>query len=265
MLGTPARLASSLSTALTADDDVYFPIVALMPPSRDVRLADMRPVARAIEGEKPLLPFCVVESRLWGGPRARCITSTITNTSKFVSRLVCFGVPEAEFYAEEGMAAVSAGKRKNASEDVLEGSIVTDGEVACEVLELMGRDGKVRVQFNCECRLPFLVFQIKDVGRFCAVEVVAEGKDGTEYTLELSSRATVARVGRQKAALPLMLGKGWNYCCLDVEDILHTAFGAKLAFTTRVAVKSSCRISKVFFQDKRYEDRELPDFLRVIK
>ncbi len=172
---------------------------------------------------------------------------------------------ESEFYAEEGMAEAAAGRRKNTSEDVVEASIVTDGEIAAEALELMGRDGKVRLGFKCECSLPFLVLQLKDIGRFCAVELTVESRAGAEYTIELSSRASVARIGREKASLPLMIRPGWNYCCVDVEDVVHMAFGAHLAFTTGVTVKSSCRVARIFFQDKRYEDRELPAFLRVVK
>jgi len=174
-------------------------------------------------------------------------------------------IAEAEFYAEEGAAEAAAGKRKNASEDVVEASVVTDGELVADALELMARDGKVSVSFQCECSLPFLVLQLKDIGRFCSIEVTAESRGGEEHTLVYSSRATLARVGRTKATMPLMLSSGWNYLCLDVEDALHLAFGASLAVTTCVTVRSSCRLARVFFQDKRYEDRELPDFLRVLQ
>ena len=173
---------------------------------------------------------------------------------------------EAEFYAEEGEAEAAAGKKKVSSgEDIVEASIVKDGELGVEVLEMIGRGGIVRLTYNTECALPFLVLQIKDIGRFCSVEVTFESTDGQERTLTLSSKASVARVAKVTATLPLMLRQeSWNYCCLDVEDLAFTAFGSKLSCTTRVVVASSCRVARVFFQDKRYEDRELPAFLRVI-
>jgi hypothetical protein len=229
---SPSKLPHEAS-----ETDLHFPIVAIMPPSRDVAIADMRAVAKAIEG-------AYAHHTRTGAQRSTA---------------------EAEFYAEEQAEHAPGSRRINASEEVVEASVVKDGEIGADALEMVGGRTKVRLSFQCEIRLPFLVVHLKDIGKFCAFGVVCEARDGTELTLELRSNASLARVSSSKAVLPLILRPGWNYCCLDVEDIVHTAFGKVLALTTRVTVESSCRVSKVFFQDKRYEDRELPEFLRVIR
>ncbi|KAJ1407587.1 hypothetical protein B484DRAFT_309359, partial [Ochromonadaceae sp. CCMP2298] len=63
--------------------------------------------------------------------------------------------------------------------------------------------------------------------------------------------------------VPLEIQEGWQYLCIDLEDLLANAFGASYAMCREVTVCGSCRLSKLYFQSQMYADVELPKFLRV--
>ncbi len=44
-----------------------------------------------------------------------------------------------------------------------------------------------------------------------------------------------------------------------------TAFGAPYAYCKEVSVSSNVLLGRVYFQDRKYEDVELPPFLRVVQ
>ena len=64
--------------------------------------------------------------------------------------------------------------------------------------------------------------------------------------------------------LPLKIGKGWQMTCLDLVSLCKNAFGTEKPNTLAITVKGECRLSKIFFHNKRYSDAEMPPHLRSV-
>ena len=84
-------------------------------------------------------------------------------------------------------------------------------------------------------------------------------------TLEFSTRYSTTRVSASACKMPLLLDVGaWNYVCLDLQHLSNLAFGAPYNYCKEVTVTANVLIARVYFQDRKYEDVELPAFLRVV-
>jgi hypothetical protein len=64
--------------------------------------------------------------------------------------------------------------------------------------------------------------------------------------------------------MPLLLGPSWQYLNLDIADIVQRAFGTQYTSCRGVQVSGTCRVSKIYLQDREYADAELPSYLSVL-
>lgn len=162
---------------------------------------------------------------------------------------------EARFFQEKGKA-----------DELFEVNAFADKELGgAEVVELIGKG--VQVSFKCRCSLPYLVMHARDIGKFCEIGIEVVDTTGRVRTLTATTKSSLVRIkGGDTAQLPMVLEAGkWNLVVLDLDDLTKRAFGAEYQCCRKIVAKSDMRISKIFFQDLMYEDRQLPEFLRVIK
>lgn len=213
-------------------------IVALLPSAPDARLEDFQPIVSAQEGAwMELAP-----------PRAPpACRAPPASPPPLPTPAECV------YYAE------TAGTQEILSEV----EIVTDPLLEQPVVELLGP--QARLVIPCRADLPYLVLQLKDLNKFTSVEVAVVDDTKRVRRLKLSNRVSAARVDANTVTMPLLLEDGvWNYVCLDLPTLSSAAFGATFRYCKEVVVTSNVAVARVFFQDKRYEDAELPPFLRVI-
>ena len=163
----------------------------------------------------------------------------------------CWHLAEAAFYQEEGK-----------TEEPHEVAVFVDRELDTEVAELQG--SRTQLSFGCRCRLPYLVLQLRDMGKFLAFEIEVVDTDRRVRRIKVSNHQCTVRVSKDRASVPLKLQRGWNYICMDIEDMTEKAFGARFSFCRRVTLFATTRIARIFFQDMQYEDRQLPPWLRVL-
>ena len=147
--------------------------------------------------------------------------------------------------------------------DPSEAQVVKDDETKCEAIELYG--ARAVMEIPCRCELPYLVLQVKDVERFVSFTVTVVDHERRVRRLTVSNKQSMARVKAFECSMPLVLQTGWNYVCLDLADLTQRAFGTQYQRCKCVTLRSNCRVLRVYFQDRMYEDVELPAFLRVIK
>lgn len=144
-------------------------------------------------------------------------------------------------------------------------AIIREPELGFDVSAVDLASKSAELSFSCAVKLPVLSLHIKDVGRFLKLEItILDSGTGELRRLELSNKQSVLRVNATYASLPLELVSGWNLVRLDVARMARAAFGATYAGTTEITVFGVCRVAKVFFSDRAYEDAELPIFLRAI-
>lgn len=142
--------------------------------------------------------------------------------------------------------------------------IVKDAELGIDAIDLAGPQARIVVP--CRAPLRYLIAHIKDMGQFSTITVTVVDNQKRIRRLNFSSRTSHAKIEQDAASLPLLLeDHAWNYLCLDLENMCHVAFGAPYAYCKEVCVTATCALGRLFFTDKKYEDVELPPFLRVLQ
>mmetsp|Transcript_19545 Transcript_19545/g.26839 ORF Transcript_19545/g.26839 Transcript_19545/m.26839 type:complete len:180 (-) Transcript_19545:566-1105(-) len=134
---------------------------------------------------------------------------------------------------------------------------------AVSVIELIGNESKVL--FYTDCSRPLLVLYVKNIQRFLKIILLCEDDTGTEIKFEFSNNNSFVSVDKHgHCKLPLEIDFGWQYICMDLEDIVANACGTTFSICKEVTVCGSCRLLKMYFQSKRFADCELPNYLRLV-
>lgn len=140
--------------------------------------------------------------------------------------------------------------------------IELDLTAAVPTVELLGTDSKIRLFTDCE--RPMLAMHIKFIKRFMNMEIVVLDESHTERVFQLSNKTSFVTVTENICKAPIQVKDGWQYLLIDLEEIVANAFGTSYHKCVEVTISGSCRISKLYFQSKKYADIELPAFLRVV-
>ncbi len=148
-----------------------------------------------------------------------------------------------------------------------EANVVEDLELNADepqmVIELLGKESKIRVYVDCP--RPYLVLHFKTLRRFMNVDILCYDDKGVERLLQLSNKTSFVTVENNFVTMPFQTAPdGWQYAMFDLEDLLANAFGVSYDRCHSILISGSIRVSKLFFQSKKYADIELPAFLRVI-
>eukprot|EP01038_Epipyxis_sp_PR26KG_P004808 gene4808-6736_t len=115
-------------------------------------------------------------------------------------------------------------------------------------------------------------FELSAGGPVPVIEVLNKSKiifysdynSSEEKIFEMSNRSSFVTIDKTTCKLPLVVRDGWQYLCVEMDDLMTNAFGSTFVACREVIIHGSCRVSKIFFQSKKYADVELPAFLRVV-
>lgn len=58
--------------------------------------------------------------------------------------------------------------------------------------------------------------------------------------------------------MPMRLDEGWNQIQFNLSDFTRRAYGTNYIETLRVQIHANCRIRRIYFSDKLYDEEELP-------
>ena len=145
-------------------------------------------------------------------------------------------------------------------------NLVEDSELSIksppQVVEIMGPETKLI--FYPNCKRPLLAMHFKSMKRFVSFFITCVDDNKKKKCFEISNKNSFVTIDDFTCKMPLEIESGWQYVCLDLEELMGTAFGVSYAKCASVEIRGSCRLSKLFFQSQKYADIELPKFLRVI-
>lgn len=145
-------------------------------------------------------------------------------------------------------------------------SITEDKELSLtmppSVIELIGHESSIT--FFVDCSRQYLVVNFKSVDRFLTFVLTCVDDTGEMKNIVITNKASFITADRRSAKLPLQIEDGWQFLCIDLEDLLANAFSATFAACKEITVHGSCRISKLYFQSVLYSDVELPKYLRLL-
>ena len=144
-------------------------------------------------------------------------------------------------------------------------TIVDDFELllegGCPVLEITGKDSKMI--FYTESTLPLVCFQIKNIERYMGITLTMTDDIGESRVANFSTKSSIVTLDKNVINLPINIGEGWQYLCLDFRKLCNHGFGTNYSYCTEISVTGSCRLSKIFFESREFSDAELPEYLRV--
>ncbi|OQR85414.1 hypothetical protein THRCLA_10705 [Thraustotheca clavata] len=140
--------------------------------------------------------------------------------------------------------------------------IVHDIDLDEDVLELLG--GETRIVISTNNIMRYLVFFAKNLDAFFTFEIEVLDEKKEYRTLTITNARSLARVNASHVQMPLAFGKGWQYFYVDLQSVVHDAFGTQHVATVQLRLMASCRLLRVFFQDVKYSYAELPLDLAIL-
>eukprot|EP01039_Chlorochromonas_danica_P003911 gene3911-4274_t len=144
--------------------------------------------------------------------------------------------------------------------------LVPDSELhltnPAQVLEVNGLE--TSITFYPDCSRQYIAFYIKAKKRYLSFQLICLDEKQEHKVFQVSNKFSFITIDDNICKLPLDVGHGWQYICLDLEDLMANVFGSVYSRCLEVQVSGSCRLSKIYFQSHRYADIELPDYLRVV-
>lgn len=143
-------------------------------------------------------------------------------------------------------------------------NLIEDNEIQDKsVIELSGDDS--RITFYMSSNLPLISLHINSCSRFVFIVLIMRDTFGVERIVEISNRRSTLLVDGNTCKIPLSMGVGWQYMCLNADDIMSRAFGAQFDSFVEVTLAGGCKVSKMYLHGEPYADVQLPPFLRVAK
>ncbi|RLN88448.1 hypothetical protein BBJ28_00008990 [Nothophytophthora sp. Chile5] len=142
---------------------------------------------------------------------------------------------------------------------VLEDETVQEG-----VVQVLGTDAEL--VFPVRSIFRYLVLFVKNLELFLEFHVQVLDDSQTYRQFTVTNARSLARVDLSTCQLPLSFGSqpGWRYLCMDLQELTRQAFGTRHVTTTEVRVGGNCRLLRLFFQDERYADADLPAYLTFL-
>ena len=74
---------------------------------------------------------------------------------------------------------------------------------------------------------------------------------------------TTTRVKPFVCSMPMTMEDGWNQININLLDFTRKAYGTNYVETLRVQIHANCRIRRIYFSDKQYEEKDLPKEFRL--
>jgi len=141
--------------------------------------------------------------------------------------------------------------------------VVTDSETGKDALEV--NDGS-SASFPCQSSYRFLCLHLKNLDKFVHLTIFCQCSSGQIRQVVLTNKRSNVKIeGAASVFAPIVIGSGWQYVNVDLDDILLNSFGTHFLCATQVTISGSARVSKLFFQDEEYSDAELPPYLRLVQ
>ncbi|KAG0055330.1 hypothetical protein BGZ83_008970 [Gryganskiella cystojenkinii] len=118
-------------------------------------------------------------------------------------------------------------------------------------------------------KLPFLVFMVKNLGKYWTFEVTILDDRGEKRRFRASNFQTTTRVKPYITTMPMRMDPGWNQIQLNLADYTKRAYGTTYVETQRITIHANCRIRRIYFSDRLVPENELPAefklYLPVVK
>lgn len=141
---------------------------------------------------------------------------------------------------------------------------ITDEEIKSLVLEIKSSNVSTtyiscpKINKSLGIKLNYFSMIVKNMDRFFTFEVEILDDTQTKRRFRASNYQSQTRVKDFICTMPLKLESGWNHINLNLADFTRRAYGTNYVETSRVTVNANCRLRRIYFSDKVYNEEELP-------
>jgi len=139
--------------------------------------------------------------------------------------------------------------------------VIDDDELQRPCIDIEGREASLL--FHCSTILSNLVIYLKNMDKFCTIEIEIVDDSKQYRSLTLGNHRSMATLTKNAVSMPMELGPDWQYLFIDLEDLVRRAFGTTYLTTCQVRVWGHCRLYRAYFADRPYADAALPPHLRL--
>ena len=87
---------------------------------------------------------------------------------------------------------------------------------------------------------------------------------GVRRRFRASNYLRTTRVKPFICTMPLRLDEGWNQIQFNLSDFTKRAYGSNYVETLRVQIHANCRIRRIYFSDRLYNEQDLPNEYRLM-
>eukprot|EP00767_Chilomastix_cuspidata_P000578 gnl/Chilomastix_cuspidata/1151.p1 GENE.gnl/Chilomastix_cuspidata/1151~~gnl/Chilomastix_cuspidata/1151.p1 ORF type:complete len:238 (+),score=137.29 gnl/Chilomastix_cuspidata/1151:309-1022(+) len=147
---------------------------------------------------------------------------------------------------------------------------ITDPDITSCVLEIIGVN-VATTYITCPknpkqtlgIKLPYLVMLIKNLQKYFSFEVQILDDKNIRRRFRASNYQSTTRVKPFICTMPMKLDRGFNQIQFNLCDFTRRAYGTNYIETLRVTIHANCRIRRVFFTDRLYNEDDLPIEFRL--
>lgn len=141
---------------------------------------------------------------------------------------------------------------------------ITDEDIKSLVLEIKSSNVSTtyvtcpKINKSLGIKLNYFVMIVKNMDRFFSFEIEIIDDTNAKRRFRASNYQSQTRVKDFICTMPLRLESGWNNINLNLADFTRRAYGTNYVETSRVTVNANCRLRRIYFADRQYNEEELP-------
>ncbi|KAF7994028.1 hypothetical protein HCN44_011297 [Aphidius gifuensis] len=147
---------------------------------------------------------------------------------------------------------------------------VTDADVNSLALEIAGSNVSTTYIYSPKdpkavlgITLPFLIMIIKNLKKYFTFEITILDDQRMHRRFRASNFQSVTKVKPFSTSMPIGLSGGWNQIQFNLAEFTRRAYGTNYMETTRMQINANCRIRRIYFADRLYDEKELPEDYRL--
>ncbi|KAK6047655.1 hypothetical protein COOONC_14839 [Cooperia oncophora] len=99
---------------------------------------------------------------------------------------------------------------------------------------------------------------VKNMKKYFTFEVQILDDKGVKRRFRASNYQSSTRVKPFICTMPMRLDEGWNQIQFNLADFTKRAYGTNYVETLRIQVHANCRLRRIYFADRLYNEDELP-------
>lgn len=119
------------------------------------------------------------------------------------------------------------------------------------------------IQRSLGIKLPRFIMIVKNLDKFFSFEIEILDDTQTKRRFRASNFHSQTHVRDFICTMPLRLEPGWNQINLNLADFTKKTYATNYVETCRVTINASCRLRRIYFSDRLYQNNELPDEFKL--